>query len=111
MTQTLDMQLEPILEPPSGINGPSNALEWLEPSLLNEALRYLQVESRDEQEIAHAKMFYNYKTRKLITFSYSMGHKLNNISLNVERMNEYLFLNPDGTRSAREQAPDLGTGP
>lgn len=39
-----------------------------------------------------------------------MGHKLNDISLNVERMNEYLFLNPDGTRSAHEQAPDLGNG-
>lgn len=39
-----------------------------------------------------------------------MGHKLNDISLNVERMNEYLFLNPDGTRSTYEQAPDLGNG-
>lgn len=39
-----------------------------------------------------------------------MGHKLNDISQNVERMNEYLFLNPDGTRSAHEQAPDLGNG-
>jgi hypothetical protein len=61
MTQTLDIQLEPILEPPSGINGPTNALEWLEPSLLNEALSYfanLQVESRDEQEIAYARTGY-----------------------------------------------------
>lgn len=66
MTQTLDIQLEPILEPPSGINGPTNALEWLEPSLLNEALSYfanLQVESRDEQEIAYAKMFYDQTNR------------------------------------------------
>lgn len=44
--QTLDIQLEAILEPPSGINGPSNALEWLEPSLLNEELRICQFASR-----------------------------------------------------------------
>lgn len=35
---------------------------------------------------------------------------MNDISLNVERMNEYLFLNPDGTPSAHKQAPDLGNG-
>lgn len=66
MSQTLDIQLEPILEPRSGINGPTNALGWLEPSLLNEALRYfanLQVESRDEQEIAYANLFYDQTNR------------------------------------------------
>lgn len=90
MEQALDIELEPISEPPSGINGPTNTLEWLESSLLNEALYYfvkLQVQSCDEQEIAYTKKFMTrqkrlyqdrtavsgYKTRKLVIFASSMG--------------------------------------
>lgn len=69
MEQALDIELEPISEPPSGINDPTNTLEWLESSLLNEALYYfvkLQVQSCDEQEIAYAKKFYD-QTKKIIS--------------------------------------------
>ena len=125
MDELVDIEPEALLSRPSEIEGPTDPLEWTEATLLNRALYYFaatQVESRDEQKIVYAKKFYEqtrklyedkladpgFKTRKLAKFALNMGLKLTDVSQNVQRVNNHLFLNSDGTYTGSEQSADLG---
>ncbi|CUM68588.1 uncharacterized protein PRCAT00006315001 [Priceomyces carsonii] len=126
MEQVLGTQLEPLLAPPNGIDGPADPLEWLEPTLLKKSLYFFaatQFQSRDQQQIVYAEKFYKqtkklyedkftdpgYQTRKLAAFVSDMGLKVDGIYENIQRLNGMLFLSSTGADLGYEQAPDLGS--